>query len=252
MNISSIAGLAIVWGTMSFPVEASFVLSQTRIIYNESRPATPITVHNRHSTIYAGQAWIEKEVKTPGPLIAITPSVFKIAADNRIVLRLMATDSSQAITQELLYSLSVQEIPPKSTSQASQLLLTQITKIKVLYRPEKLPERKEAEKKIQVTQEGKDIRFKNTTPFYFAIVEVTNEQQKKLNDHDRLGTFAPYSEVTLSSQAPTGHITIKYIDDFGATHSLQLPVTPGKPGTPATFKSRSSLQQSNPQEGSLQ
>jgi len=195
--------------------QAAFSLNKTRVIVSAGSSSS-IKVTNRSSLAYGMQSWVE-EVHSSANELAVTPSLLTLKGKSNTTLRLLSFNKN--IHEEQLFYLNVQEIPPKHTnSDASILSLAVRTRIKLLIRPESLfEERLNAEKKIQVIRTSGGLLFRNPTPYYFAVTEVTANNTPIASTG--LNTFAPGSEVYIESATLASEVTLFAIDDYGATNS---------------------------------
>lgn len=202
--------------------EAAFSLSNTRVVI-QAGSSSSVEVLNGASARFGMQAWVEDAAeKDPGKKLVVTPALLAIDANKKAVLRLLSFDTTS--NKEQLYFLNVQEIPPKPKDNGhSQFLMAVRTKIKVLVRPANLFDaRRGAEQKIEVTRTPSGLRFKNPTPYYFAVTTVTvgGKDQTKT----ALGTFAPMSSVDVNLGARASEVTLRYLEDTGAARTVTLPV----------------------------
>lgn len=207
--------LLIAWHTHA---HAAFSLNKTRVIVGAGSSSS-IKISNRSSLIYGMQSWVE-EVHSSANELAVTPSLLTIKGKSDATLRLLSFNKD--ISEEQLFYLNVQEIPPEQTnSDISVLSLAVRTRIKLLIRPEGLSkERPNAEKKIQITRTNDGLLFRNPTPYYFAVAEVTANNTAIASAG--LDTFAPNSEVHIESETLASEITLFAIDDYGATNPYIL------------------------------
>ncbi|GDX07870.1 molecular chaperone [Buttiauxella sp. A111] len=194
---------------------AALSLSNTRVII-DGQSSNSVEVINGSNSRYGVQSWVEDSAgKNPGRALVVTPEFQALGGKQKAVLRLLSFAPDK--NQEQLFFLNVQEIPPKGPDTGrNQLSLAVRTKIKVLVRPVALKEaRKQAEEKIEISKTSGGLRFKNPTPYYFAISKVSVGGK----DYTRtaLGTFAPFSTVELKvSNNNATSATLSYLDDYGA------------------------------------
>jgi len=205
----------------SFSSNAAFQLNRTRIIYSGDS-GHQVFVKNHAPTLYCGQVWIENSDLSVSKNFVAYPQIFRIESEQKQTVRLLKTDLLLAEDRETLFFLNVQEVPPKSDTNSSGIVMSFRNRIKLIYRPDLLnEERYESERKMTWLQQGNTLTLKNPTPYYFAITGL-------LADGDVLESWekkpvAPFSEVTLQVKSSAiNTITLFAIDDFGAANEYEI------------------------------
>ncbi|MFV8458757.1 fimbria/pilus periplasmic chaperone [Vibrio owensii] len=199
---------------------AAFSLNKTRVIVGAGSSSS-VEITNHSPLKFGMQSWVE-EVDSPASELAVTPRLLTIEGESDATLRLLSFNKT--LSEEQLFYLNVQEIPPEnSDSETSTLSLAVRTRIKLLVRPENLFEnRPDAEKQILVSRTSDGLLFRNPTPYYFAVAKVTDNKTSITSPN--LGTFSPNSEVRIKSATSASEVTLYAIDDYGATNPYILTV----------------------------
>ena len=207
---------------------AAFVLNGTRYIYEEGKKNTTFEVTNQASETFGGQVWIDNTTQGKGSVYMVpTPPFFKVAPNEKQIVRIMKADGSLPSDRESLFWLNVQEIPPKPKETEGGVLAVAVnTKVKLIYRPKSLTDgRQDAEKLLKLINRGKETYLYNPTPYYFAVTSLkVNGQDVKLSETVLSGVsqLAPKSEVALGKQIPAGTVSIEAVNDWGGTESYTL------------------------------
>ena len=204
-----------------FNAYSAFTLNGTRFIYDEGRKNIAVEVKNNSEKAYGGQVWIDN-LKGDDVFFVPAPNLFKVAANEKQLVRLIYINDILPKDRESLFWLNVQEIPPVASAEEGNVLAVALnTQVKLIYRPKILAEsREDAEKNI--TYSGSTL--KNPTPYYFALtqVSVNNKPLSLSADLERsISLFPPFSEMDL--QRPlSGKVTVEAIDDYGARRVIEL------------------------------
>ncbi|MBJ9214359.1 fimbrial chaperone [Citrobacter freundii] len=224
MRVGLVSLLSLV---MSSQAMAAFVLNGTRFIYEEGKKNTSFEVTNQATETFGGQVWVDNTTQGNGVYMVPAPPFFKVAAKEKQIIRIMKTDSSLPADRESLFWLNVQEIPPKpKEAEGSQLAVAVNTKVKLIYRPKSLiAGRRNAEKALQVVNNGGGSVLKNPTPYYFAVTGVkVNGQEVKLSEkvQAEISRLAPKSEVALGRLLPSGTVSVEAVNDWGGEVTYTL------------------------------
>lgn len=206
----------------------AFVLNGTRFIYEEGQKNISFEVKNMSNNTYGGHIWIDNTIQNKQNVYIIpSPPIFKINKKEKQIIRLMKVNDALPKDRESLFWLNVQELPPRPKKvEGSALALALDTQVKLLYRPKYLAaSRKNAEKKITITQRNGSFFLKNPTPFFFAIMFLkSNKKEIKLNQQaaQNIATFSPFSEVSLGKISLNNRVTIGAINDWGGMENYEL------------------------------
>lgn len=204
-----------------FKAYSAFTLNGTRFIYDEGRKNIVIEVKNNSDKTYGGQVWIDN-LNGNEVFFIPAPNLFKITGGEKQLIRLLYVNDILPKDRESLFWLNIQEIPPISSADDSNVLAVALnTQVKLIYRPKILAEKREdAEKSL--TYSGSVL--KNPTPYYFALTQVSVNNNPLVLSKDieqSISLFPPFSEVNV--QRPLlGKVTVEAIDDYGARRVIEL------------------------------
>ncbi|WOT06339.1 fimbria/pilus periplasmic chaperone [Shewanella youngdeokensis] len=202
--------------------EAAFKLNRTRVVYSQNN-GQELIVSNNSSQLYGGQVWVENYESNDKFYFVTSPQLFKIKGNDKQVIRIFKTDEELPGDQESLFWINVQEIPPKSSASNSALVMSFRTKIKLIYRPETILEkRNNAEQQLTWRQQENTVMLNNPTAFYFAITSVEANGTKHV-PHEKQA-IAPFSTQLLSfdSLPQVNELAVIGINDYGANRRFVI------------------------------
>lgn len=227
-KIIKLVGVSLFILTFSKQVAAAFILNGTRYIYEEGKNNISFEVTNQTDETFGGQVWIDNSNKNNSAIYMVpAPPFFKIHPKEKQIIRIIKTDDSLPSDRESLFWLNVQEIPPKlKNSEANAFAVAINTRVKLIYRPRKLQEkRRDSERKIQIVYHNDKVYLKNPTPYYFAVSGITlNGHLIKLSDEvlNAIAILAPESEVKLGQMMLNGVVGIQAVNDAGSIQTYTL------------------------------
>ncbi|MBF8680607.1 MULTISPECIES: molecular chaperone [Pseudomonas] len=223
-------------------VQASVVVTGTRVIYPGNAKEKTLQLTNQDPFANVVQAWVDIDDPASTPETAkapfmVNPAVSRVAPGSGQSLRLIYTGAALPQDRESVFYLNVLQIPPRNAAQAdrSQMLLILRNRLKLFYRPtgiagtvEQLPEKL----RFSLVESGASwhVLVDNPTGFHAsfgaATITVGNRQVKL-----RAAMVPPYGSVQWTPEA-TGALTgtaaqlnAQLINDYGArvgiTHGLQ-------------------------------
>ncbi|MDA5491348.1 fimbrial chaperone protein [Yersinia kristensenii] len=206
---------------------AAFVLNGTRFIYEEGKRNLSFEVTNQAEETFGGQVWVDNTNQGNDVYMVPTPPFFKVAANQKQIVRVIKTGSGLPTNRESLFWLNVQEIPPKPKAEDGNVLAVAVnTKVKLIYRPKSLVEgRKGAEKNISLVKKDGVTYLSNPTPYYFAVIGMkVNGQAVKLSsaEQNALAQMAPFGVVSVGKHALNGTVMIEAVNDWGGVDSYTL------------------------------
>ncbi|KVT47655.1 pilus assembly protein [Burkholderia ubonensis] len=127
-------------------VQASVVITGTRVVFPGENREVTVRLMNDGDTPALVQAWIDtgNEKQSPEQIsvpFALTPSMFRLDPGKGQSLRMLYTGEPLPADRESLFWLNVLEVPPKAdgNDDANRIQLAFRTRIKVMYRPAGLP-----------------------------------------------------------------------------------------------------------------
>jgi P pilus assembly chaperone PapD len=231
-KLTSIAKILLPVISMAYCVSAhaAFSLSGTRFIYNSQQKNISLQVTNDGNTLYGGQVWIGNGDHPSDKVYFIpAPAFFTLQPNQTQIVRLINVDNKLPQNKESLFWLNVQEIPQavKNKGDEGSLQIAMDTRVKLLYRPQDLQAaRSGAEQKTQIEDVNGKAVLKNPTPYYFAVVDVTNNGKPlalSANTNQNLAEFKPFSSINLDVNYSQIHdLTVKAINDYGAVVTYRL------------------------------
>ena len=191
----------------------------TRLIYNEGKKETSISVNNSDKGSFLIQSWTEMPNGEPEkPPFIVTPPLFRLDGNQQNILRIVRTGGNLPSDRESLFWLNVKSIPTSTKDETTNTLQIAIkNRIKLIYRPQSLKDSpEEVAKDLIWVQSGNQLTVTNPTPYYMNFQEV------KVNGRPLKGVtyVAPKSKATFDSAGATGVVTWKIINDYGGTGAL--------------------------------
>ncbi|QDL35805.1 molecular chaperone FimC (plasmid) [Serratia liquefaciens] len=197
--------------------KAGVALGTTRVIYPAEQKQVKLAItNNDEKSANLIQSWVEDIEGVKDGQFVITPPLFAMHGKKESTLRIINSGSKQLPQdRETLYWLNVKAIPSMDPSKLSEntLQLAIISRIKLLYRPEKLalsPD--QAADKLKFERKAGSLRLINPTPYYLTVTEL------RAGTHTLNNTMVPpmgQTDVSLPSDAGK-EITYQTINDYGA------------------------------------
>ncbi|ETS30885.1 P pilus assembly protein, chaperone PapD [Photorhabdus khanii NC19] len=193
---------------------AGVVIGGTRVIYISDKKEASISINNPEKDApYLIQSWIQDEsdnMKTP---FIVTPPIFKLAAGQENILRIVKTGSNLPEDRESLFWLNVKSIPTSVKSDQNQLQITVKSKFKLFYRPANLAEKSStAYKELKFRMENNLLIAENPTPYFVSFSHL------KIDQHEikPAGMIRPFSQLSWTLPANNiKQVSWKVINDFG-------------------------------------
>lgn len=214
---------------------AAVVMTGTRVIFPASQNEKSVQLQNKDSNPNIVQVWLDKgdESSTPetanAPIVA-NPQIFKMAPNQGQVVRLIFTEDKSTLPQdrESIFYMNFSEIPASKDNNAekNKLMLVFKNRVKVLYRPDRLPvPPQDIAKSITYQWVGSNSNQKiilhNQSPYYasFADLSITSNGQKKLIAKNEM--IAPFSskewKYSTNTTNTNATVSLSLINDYGVT-----------------------------------
>lgn len=212
--------------TLSLPAMAAFTISGTRFIYEEAKKSVPLEVTNNAKETYGGQVWIDNVSQSASEVFIVpSPPVFKVAAGNKQIIRLMNVNPALPADRESMFRLNVQELPPVPTqTEGSVMAIAMNTQVKLIYRPTTLVKgRQDAEKQLTVQQQG-TVWLNNPTPYWFAVIGLKVNGNSVTIPTARvagLAMLAPFGRAD-TGLTTAGSLTVQAINDWGGVQDYDI------------------------------
>lgn len=228
------------------PAQAGVVISGTRQIYPAQSREITIQLSNEDKKLpRLVQVWLDNgnEKLTPEQSdvpFTLTPPVFRMEGGKSQTLRLAYTQEPLPTDKESVFWLNVLEVPPTVDNGDDQLRFSFRIRSKVFFRPQDLtgsPETSASQLRwsLRKTATGSELEAHNPSAYHVSIQEVAlalGTQGAKLNKSEQYAMVAPGSSQRFQLKDAAGalpagsHVAFSYINDYGATVSLQAPLQP--------------------------
>lgn len=197
--------------------EAGVALGATRVIYPAGQKQVQLAVtNNDEKSTYLIQSWVENADGTKDGRFVITPPLFAMQGKKENTLRILdATNNQLPQDRETLFWMNVKAIPSMDKSKLSDntLQLAIISRIKLYYRPAKLPMAPEqAAEKLTFRRSAGSLTLINPTPYYLTVTEL-NAGTRVLEN----ALVPPMGQASVVLPNGAGSdITYRTINDYGA------------------------------------
>ncbi|MGF6131022.1 chaperone protein EcpD [Pseudomonas frederiksbergensis] len=223
---------------------SSVVITGTRVVYPADKKEVTVKINNEGSNPVLVQSWVDQGdvASTPSNSSApfvISPPVSRVDPGKGQSLRLMFTGAPLANDKESVFWLNVLEIPAKVATNDEQNLLQMAfrTRIKIFYRPVKLPGTPAASiEAVQwkvVAQPSGTYALQAFNPTAFHVSQ--SDLKLIVGSKDVIsepGMIAPgetqlFALPDLKSM-PAAGAEVKYnaVNDYGGLVPVRKPVTP--------------------------
>lgn len=203
--------------TSQITYAGGIVVGRTRVIYDaDKREATLSVKNNAGSNPFLIQSWVDAGgEKTRGPFI-ITPPLFRLNAQQESNLRISYTGSDLPTDRESVFYINVKAIPSTPKNTKNELKLVVNTRIKLFYRPTKLPGKSfEAPKALTFARNNGHLVIKNASPYHvvFSSLSIGSTFLKDV------AMIAPLSQMDVVLPPGTSGSSVKWdaINDYGGT-----------------------------------
>lgn len=219
---------------VSFHVNASVVMTGTRIIYNEGSRSVDVDLRNDANIPYVIQTWFDKGIMTSGPdekvkvPFVATPSIFRMNPNGGQVLKITYLgDAKLPADKESVFYFNFIQIPPSNlnagVSDSNKMFVILRNRVKLFYRPASLLSLERNKfPDLTVTQaagSASAVSVKNNTPFYVTISDIYFLSNGKKSASES-GMIAPFgNEVFKFSKSSTikgKTVNIIVLNDQGA------------------------------------
>ncbi|GGA34519.1 fimbrial biogenesis chaperone [Dyella nitratireducens] len=238
-------GLLLCVALLTGRAEATVVINGTRVVYPAQDSDVTVQIENRGSTPSLVQVWLDagdekatpENVKVP---FTITPPLFRLDGGKSASVRMVYTKEPLPSDKESLFWLNVLEVPSKSSDDGSSRLdFAYRTRIKVFFRPSRLPGNaaSAAHKltwKLVDGEGGKGaaLQVTNPTPYYVNFAQVGLSIGERSVNGDGGGMVAPGGTAVFPikelASRPAGDVKAQFnvISDYGAVSTIVQPLAP--------------------------
>jgi len=212
---------------------AGVVIAGTRVVYPANEREITVKLSNESKMPVLVQAWIDngnpgeapEQIEVP---FTLTPSIFRMEPKKGQAIRVIYTKEPLPQDKESMYWLNVLEVPPKSAEDAdNKMQIAFRTRIKLFFRPQKLPgSSEEAVSKVKwqvVQDEGKPgyaLKATNPTAYFVNLNSIkltTNGKSYEINgDYISPGDMKLFPISGFSGGAgASGEVSFTAINDWG-------------------------------------
>lgn len=194
-------GLLLAACLMIGQVQASIVITGTRVVYDGSQREVTVKLNNDGQSPMLVQSWIdegnvEATPDTSAAPFVLTPPIARIDPAKGQALRVRFT-GQKALPQsrESLFWLNVLEVPPSSTEGQNRLKIAFRSRVKFFYRPAGLPGNATAaaeqlQWRLQRNGAESALECRNDSPYYVSLGKVS------------VGGLSPVLDINSSLLAP--------------------------------------------------
>ncbi|WP_145542697.1 fimbrial biogenesis chaperone [Yersinia frederiksenii] len=218
-----------------YSVQASVVISGTRVIYPENQKEVTVKVTNMGSGPVVLQSWIDngdvnarpETLKVP---FVLTPPINRVEPNKSQTLRISYTGTTLPKDRESVFWLNVLEIPAKADANSKQnyLQMAYRSRIKLFFRPQGLiGNPNDAAKSLVWTKVSGGLKATNSTPFHISLVTVgVNIGGKPSRIEGQM--ISPNDSMTFSlpDNSSVSTVDIEFINDYGAVNKLSQAIKP--------------------------
>lgn len=203
--------------TSQITYAGGIIVGRTRVIYDADKKEATLSVkNNADNNPFLIQSWVDAGgEKTRGPFI-ITPPLFRLNAQQESNLRISYNGSVLPTDRESVFYINVKAIPSTPKNTKNELKLVVNTRIKLFYRPTKLPGKSfEAPKALTFSRNNGHLVIKNQSPYHvvFSSLSIGSTFLKEV------AMIAPLSELDVILPAKISGNSVKWeaINDYGGT-----------------------------------
>ncbi|CND17688.1 putative pili chaperone protein [Yersinia frederiksenii] len=218
-----------------YSVQASVVISGTRVIYPENQKEVTVKVTNMGSGPVVLQSWIDngdvnarpETLKVP---FVLTPPINRVEPNKSQTLRISYTGTTLPKDRESVFWLNILEIPAKADANSKQnyLQMAYRSRIKLFFRPQGLiGNPNDAAKSLVWTKVSGGLKATNSTSFHISLVTVgvniggkpSRIEGQMISPNDSM-TFA------LPGNSSVSTVDIEFVNDYGAVNKLSQAIKP--------------------------
>ncbi|CNG41056.1 fimbrial biogenesis chaperone [Yersinia frederiksenii] len=218
-----------------YSVQASVVISGTRVIYPENQKEVTVKVTNMGSGPVVLQSWIDngdvnarpETLKVP---FVLTPPINRVEPNKSQTLRISYTGTTLPKDRESVFWLNVLEIPAKADANSKQnyLQMAYRSRIKLFFRPQGLiGNPNDAAKSLVWTKVSGGLKATNSTPFHISLVTVgVNIGGKPSRIEGQMISPNDSMKFALPDNSSVSTVDIEFINDYGAVNKLSQAIKP--------------------------
>ncbi|MBR8321131.1 MULTISPECIES: fimbrial biogenesis chaperone [Burkholderia cepacia complex] len=222
--------------------QASVTLSGTRVVFDGREKEVTLQLTNDGKLPALVQAWLDRGDERAAPdtidvPFVITPTVFRVEPGKGQTLRIIHSGEALPTDKESLFWLNVLDVPPKASAgdDVNRLQFAFRTRVKLMYRPDKLPgSPADAPARLKWSVGTDDAHrpvLKATNPSAYVVNLAGIELKTGGKSYEvALGHVLPGETASFLIKSPTGAnfagATVLYssVDDWGANHGHEATV----------------------------
>ncbi|RQR53133.1 molecular chaperone [Burkholderia sp. Bp9125] len=244
MNIRRSYGILLVLMSMLLcaSAQASVTLSGTRVVFDGTEKEVTIQLANDGKLPALVQAWIDNGDARASPDVidvpfVVTPTIFRVEPGKGQTLRILHSGEPLPADKESLFWLNVLDVPPKASAKddVNRLQFAFRTRVKLMYRPAKLPgtplEAPAQLKWALGTDDTHQPVLKATNPTAYVVNLAGIELRSNGKAYEAaLGYVRPGETASFPIKGatgidlPNGTVLFSSVDDWGASHAHQASV----------------------------
>jgi len=232
------SGLFLAACLLAAPASASVVIATTRVVFPAQQQEVTVKLSNEGNRPALVQAWVDdgrrqaklEELQVP---FSLAPALFRLDAGKGQSLRIFHSGEAMAQDRESLFWLNVLDVPPKGAGSFLQFSVR--SRIKLLYRPLRLPGRPEnAHQRLvwQLSREGRQwvLQASNPGAYYVNLASLDLHQPGKTIELQPQH-IPPYGGMRFAvvPELARDALELRYsfIDDHGAVRQAPAIVPTG-------------------------
>lgn len=201
---------------------AGVMLGGTRVILGEKDREASIPVKNTGTSPYVVQAWIDAgEGKNKTPLL-VTPPLSRLDPGMENILRIMRLAGELPADRESVFWLNVKEIPERSKEE-NVLQIAVRSRIKLFYRPAKLPGKSEETRAqlkwvVSAGADGQGVVLKvgNPTAYHLTFTALNINGGQQLINADMVPPLGEVSYPLSAVKTPQAiQVNFTTLNDYG-------------------------------------
>lgn len=217
-----------------YSVQASVVITGTRVIYPEKQKEVTVKVNNTGTGPVILQSWIDNGDVNARPEVlkvpfVLTPPINRVEPNKSQTLRISYTGDALPKDKESVFWLNVLEIPAKADAGSNQNYLQMAfrSRIKLFFRPTGLVGNpNDAAQSLIWTKVPGGLKATNPTPFHVSLVTVSMTGSKQAPVEGQM--ISPNNSLTflLSGNTTGNSVDFEFVNDYGALNRLSQPIKP--------------------------
>lgn len=205
--------------------QAGVMLGGTRIVFDGNKRDASIMVSNTTAQPYAVQTWINTAADdntTTTPFVA-TPPLFRLDPRKEQMVRIQKVPGALPQDRESVFYFNAQEIPVAGKGNENTLKVAMRTRIKLFYRPAKLPgsayDAPNALRWSLVQDNGKTaLQVNNPSAYHVSFIAVkvsAGPQQLEVVEPKMVAPMSTQRFALPGFKGNNGEVMFSFINDFG-------------------------------------